>query len=84
MAPKSLVNEVAVTATVVAVLPAVVPVVLVDDELLHATSTTAAPMLVSTDTARLGVDFMGVLLIDGQKGERSPSRKRKETSMNEA
>jgi hypothetical protein len=64
MAVKSALNALAVTATVVAVLPAVVPVVLVDDELLHATSTTAAPMDVNTDTACLGVSFMSFLLID--------------------
>src|SRR5438445_269817 len=63
MAEKSAVNEVAVTATVVAVLPLPpLPVVLVDEELLHATSATAAPRVVNTDTACRGVTLMCLLL----------------------
>jgi hypothetical protein len=68
MAEKSLVNADAVTATVVAVvaeLPAVVAVVLEDDELPHAASEIVAPMVMNTDTAFLGVTFMCLLLIDG-------------------
>ncbi len=74
MAEKSLVNADAVTATVVAVvaeLPRVVAVVLVD-ELPHAASAIVAPRVANTDTAFLGVTFMGLLLMDGHVRGRSP------------
>jgi hypothetical protein len=82
MAEKSLVNEAAVTATVVAVLPAVVAVVLVLDELLHAVSTTAA---VNTDTALLRASFIRLLLIESVVGDGGRLvRNRTDGAMNKA
>jgi hypothetical protein len=52
MAEKSLVNDVALIEAV-CVLPAVVPVVFVEDELLHATRLAAKPNDVATRATRL-------------------------------
>jgi len=65
MAEKSAVKAVAVTATVVCVVPPLAPpVVLVDESLLHATRMTAAPTLVATDIACFRLNFMCFLLIE--------------------
>jgi hypothetical protein len=53
MAEKSLVNDVAVTEPDDVLPPTVVPVVFVDEELLHATSPTAMPRDVAARAARL-------------------------------